>query len=877
MQKELAKFKLEGVAKETDDLQKKLTRVVTSSQKENKKTERIFKESWDLATFIDRLQRNIQETVEKATTLNQTLDEDFQLPSLMLENMQRNILSSLKTIQKRHFMQLYQNVTLELNGQLQAARTLVKDAEGKSQESDRLLLVASANLREFELFPDVVKTETPPTPCLSARESGRGMALLVERKVKDVETQANLLFDRLKPLKILEENLNTNLSEIKLLISQARKQAASVERFQGDKVVVLKELNLMSGVEHAYLSSALALQCRSGVEHAYLSSALALRCRSGVEHAYLSSALDLRCRSGVEHAYLSCALALRCRSGVEQAYLSCALALRCRSGVEHPYLSCALALQCRSGVEHTYLSSALALQCSSQNEDSSFHSDGSGYSLVEKTLRATVTQIIMLFSTFSPNGLLLYLASNGTKDFISIKLVHGRVKVTVYLGSGPLALITDRCYNNMTWYKIAFQRNRKQALLAVITYNTSYKETKQGETLGVSSDRNHLDKDPIYVGGLPRSRVVREGITSKSYVGCIKNLEISRSTFDLLRNSYGARKGCMLEPIRSVILLRGSYVELPSKSLTPELELLAIFATKNSNGIILAALGRDAELQGPGQAHVPFFSILLIQGHVEVHISLGDRSSLRKALLHSPTGTYSDGQPHSISLVRNQRIITVKLDETNPVEINLGPLAESRTINVSNLYIGGIPEGEGTSVLRMRARSFHGCIRNLIFNLELLDFTSAVGSEQVDLDTCLLAQRPKLAFLGKDGECLPEPQVFPEQCAVYAPLEYVPGTHQFGLTQSSHVALPFNKSGIRKSGLVYYVAHQNQVDYATLQLHGGHLYFIFDLDKGRTKVSHLALLSDGKWHTLLLLQFDLIVLCLNLLHLEKQLVHWLTS
>lgn len=54
------------------------------------------------------------------------------------------------------------------------------------------------------------------------------------------------------------------------------------------------------------------------------------------------------------------------------------------------------------------------LLCSSHNEDPSFHFDGSGYSVVEKTLRATVTQIIMLFSTFSPNGLLLYLTSNGT-------------------------------------------------------------------------------------------------------------------------------------------------------------------------------------------------------------------------------------------------------------------------------------------------------------------------------------------------------------------------------------------------------------------------------------------------------------------------------
>ena len=48
------------------------------------------------------------------------------------------------------------------------------------------------------------------------------------------------------------------------------------------------------------------------------------------------------------------------------------------------------------------------------------------------------------------------------KDFLSIDLVDGRVRVTVDLGSGPLALITDRRYNNGTWYKIAFQRNKKQ-------------------------------------------------------------------------------------------------------------------------------------------------------------------------------------------------------------------------------------------------------------------------------------------------------------------------------------------------------------------------------------------------------------------------------
>lgn len=58
------------------------------------------------------------------------------------------------------------------------------------------------------------------------------------------------------------------------------------------------------------------------------------------------------------------------------------------------------------------------------------------------------------------------------------------------------------------------------------------------------------------------------------------------------------------QPIQSVSFLRGGYVEMPPKSLSPESSLLATFATKNSSGILLVALGKDAEKAGGAQAHV---------------------------------------------------------------------------------------------------------------------------------------------------------------------------------------------------------------------------------------------------------------------------------
>lgn len=148
--------------------------------------------------------------------------------------------------------------------------------------------------------------------------------------------------------------------------------------------------------------------------------------------------------------------------------------------------------------------------------------------------------------------------------------------------------------------------------------------------------------------------------------------------------------------------------------------------------------------------------------------------------------------------------------------------------------------------------------------MELLDFTSSVGYGQVELDTCLLSARSEVALPGVDSQLPPEPRPLPspEQCAVETIPDYILGAHQFGLAQDSHFVLPFNQSSVRKrlsvqlrirtfasSGLIYYMAHQNQVDYATLQLHGGRLHFMFDLGKSRTKVTHPALLSDGKWHT----------------------------
>uniref|UniRef100_A0A8D2L172 Laminin subunit alpha-1 n=1 Tax=Varanus komodoensis TaxID=61221 RepID=A0A8D2L172_VARKO len=719
-------------------------------------------------------------------------------------------------------------------------------------------------------------------------------AAAAEKKVNEIEIQAGILFGRLKPLKVLEENLSRNISEIKELINQARKQAASI------KVAVSAERDCIRAYQPQILSTnynTLTLNVKTTEPDNllfYLGSSgksdfMAVEMRHG-KVAFLwdmgsgSTRLeypDLSINNNEWHRIHATRFGKTGTLSVEETSSSQKLLTRTSTS---PGTATVLdvnqstlmfigglggQIKKSPAVKVTHFKGCMGEaslngksvglwnyveregKCSGcygslPDEDTSFHFDGSGYSVVEKALRSTLTQIIVFFSTFTPNGLLVYLASNGTKDFLSVELVDGQVKLMFDLGSGPLTLRTEKRYNNGTWYKISFSRNKKEGILSVMeAYNLSSKETKRGESPGAASDLNRSDKDPVYIGGLPRSRVIRKGINSRRYVGCIKNLEISRSTFDLLKNSYGVRKGCILEPIRTASILSNGYIELQPKSLLPESELMATFATKNASGIILVGFSKGAEKRRRRQAHLPFFSVTLVSGHLAVHVNAGDRASTRKVVLKAVNGTYSDGQEHSVILTRNKRMINIQVDEGNPAGIRLGLLAETRSLNISNFFIGGIPAGESILGLNVTG-SFHGCITNLIFNKELLDFTTAVRYEGVDMDSCFLWEKPKLAIHPEDPELLLEKQMPALSLRPLTGIQKVCSDPFHVL--SPRLSVQLNLRTFASSGLIYYMAHQKQIDYAALQLQRGKLYFLFDLGKGRTTVVHETIISDGKWH-----------------------------
>lgn len=61
-----------------------------------------------------------------------------------------------------------------------------------------------------------------------------------QRKLEEAEHRTERLMDRIKPLSMLGETLSRNLSDIRELIDQARRQAASVHKHTQREIHNLK-------------------------------------------------------------------------------------------------------------------------------------------------------------------------------------------------------------------------------------------------------------------------------------------------------------------------------------------------------------------------------------------------------------------------------------------------------------------------------------------------------------------------------------------------------------------------------------------------------------------------------------------------------------
>uniref|UniRef100_A0A8C7Y6A9 Agrin n=1 Tax=Oryzias sinensis TaxID=183150 RepID=A0A8C7Y6A9_9TELE len=146
------------------------------------------------------------------------------------------------------------------------------------------------------------------------------------------------------------------------------------------------------------------------------------------------------------------------------------------------------------------------------------------------TMKAYHTvRIAMAFRASEMNGVLLYNGQRGSKDFISLTLVNGKVELRFNTGSGTGTLTSKVTVSQGHWHQVEVTRNRRNGVLSVDGEPDVQGESPHG------TDGLNLDTE-LFIGGvtedLKQDVTARTGV-SAGLVGCIRMLDVNNRMLNL--------------------------------------------------------------------------------------------------------------------------------------------------------------------------------------------------------------------------------------------------------------------------------------------------------------------------------------------------------
>ncbi|KAJ8385914.1 hypothetical protein AAFF_G00178760 [Aldrovandia affinis] len=610
-------------------------------------------------------------------------------------------------------------------------------------------------------------------------------------KVKDLEDEADRLLEKLKPFREFQDNLKRNISQIKELINQARKQANSIKvsvSSGGDCIrsyrpeikkgryntIILNVKTTYADNLLFYLGSTkyidfLAIEMRKGrvnflwdvgsgvgrVEHRDLTINDGNWHRIEASRIGINGTISVHPLEGPKSGIMPTSDSATSPAGYtildvdQNAYLFVGGILGTVKKAD------AVKTTTFSGcMGEAYLDNkpiglwnyreregdCKGCVVSPQPSDSegTVQFDGEGYAAVSRPTRwnPNVSTVMFKFRTFSSNSLLMYMATKDMKDFMSAELIDGHLKISYDLGSGTGSTTSVKRHNDGKWKSFTMARMKKRATVTVVDLDTNEEERMEATSQGPSTGLNLKEDERIHFGGLPTLRNFRAEVTVKKYAGCMKDIEVSRTPYNLLSSSdyTGLTKGCSIENLHTVSFPKPGFMELKPMSFDVGTEITLSFSTKSDKGIILFGSGG---VQAPPrrkrrQTGEPYLSVLLNKGTLEVLVFTGSHSP-RRLVRKADDGILHDGREHSLRIERlSGRTFTVQVDEENKLDQTL---PNDHPMGIKRLFVGGIPPAVEASTQRSNA-PFDGCIWNLVINTIPTDFSQPVSFENAEIGQC---------------------------------------------------------------------------------------------------------------------------------------------
>uniref|UniRef100_A0A8C0EE34 Basement membrane-specific heparan sulfate proteoglycan core protein n=1 Tax=Bubo bubo TaxID=30461 RepID=A0A8C0EE34_BUBBB len=377
------------------------------------------------------------------------------------------------------------------NTKVDDARDLLREAMSKIREADHLSAVNQKNMTMVEVSPD--------------------------KFIKTLEKEADRLLDKIKPIKELQDNLGKNISQIKELINQARKQANSIkvsvssggncirtyrpEIKKGTYNTIIVNVktvvadNLLFYLGSAKFTDFLAIEMRKGkvsflwdvgsgvgrVEYPDLTIDDGFWYRIEASRTGKNGTISVRALDGPKASIVPATFSAVSPPGYTILDVDANAMLFVGGLTEKLKKSDAVRVTTFTGcMGETFLDSkpiglwnfrdiegdckGCAVSPQVADGEGTVQFDGDSYAMVSRPIRwnPNISTVMFKFRTFSSNALLMYLATDDLKDFMSVELSGGRIKVSYDLGSGTASVISNQNHNDGKWKSFTLSRIQKQ-------------------------------------------------------------------------------------------------------------------------------------------------------------------------------------------------------------------------------------------------------------------------------------------------------------------------------------------------------------------------------------------------------------------------------
>uniref|UniRef100_A0A8R1I6V3 Laminin-like protein epi-1 n=2 Tax=Caenorhabditis japonica TaxID=281687 RepID=A0A8R1I6V3_CAEJA len=343
-------------------------------------------------------------------------------------------------------------------------------------------------------------------------------------------------------------------------------------------------------------------------------------------------------------------------------------------------------------------------------EELSISLDGEGYTSYKPSHwnPRKATKISLSFLTFSPHGLLFFVGKD--RDFMSLELSDGGVKLSVDLGSGVGQWTTESSnYNDGKWHTVSIVREEKHVKIMI----DGKDEVLEGDVPGKESEMSVTEF--LYIGGIPSGLNVRTTIVPLR--GCIKSVKLGSDDVDLESSqaSKGVRSGCPINTVRTVSFLSdrttASFTNVTN--LSEDVSVTFKFKTK--------VIRQSSSLFTVNDDEDSVLSLTINEDGILTATSGEDTATLELAA--SP-----DEKWHYVSIRKTRHVIRIDADDSfsNEVARKNGDDSNPDASHLS-AFFGKVGEKS----------SFVGCIGDVTLNGKLLDFAKA-DIKEISLSGCSL-------------------------------------------------------------------------------------------------------------------------------------------